>query len=526
MKNPLYWSGRAERRTKQYDRIAEETVQRVTEAYKKALNDIDGDIQRILGIYAKKGELSLDDAKTLLNVRETEDVLSSLRQKIGGIADPDLRREALSRINAPAYAHRISRMEALKDSIYANIKQLAGVEISEDSSAFVRVVKEVYNRHIFDVQQGIGLGFSFAQMDTRRTAEILRNAWSGEHYSTRIWANTDALAEQVQDVLLSGLQQGRNYRRMTDELAERMGAGNYYASRIIRTEAAAMASMADQAAYEECGTEKVRFLATLDTVTSEMCREMDGKVIPVEELEIGKNLPPLHPHCRSTTVEVFDDMDLSELQRRARDANGRPILVPADTTYEEWEKSLKVSRGRGIINHGSDTMGVDITIDELTPCLVESTTGRIVQTAFSVASQKELKNLKKQGWLFDWSDEALKQDEIYKLTVIGSEDIQGLIALKYEERSQAVYAHIAESAPVNRGAGKKYYGVGGHLFAIAAKKSFDKGYGGFVFLDAKNRELVSHYRDALGAVLLGMPHPYRMVVDEEAAVKLLEKYTL
>lgn len=188
--------------------------------------------------------------------------------------------------------------------------------------------------------------------------------------------------------------------------------------------------------------------------------------------------------------------------------------------------SLKVSRGRGIINHGSDTMGVDITIDELTPCLVESTTGRIVQTAFSVASQKELKNLKKQGWLFDWSDEALKQDEIYKLTVIGSEDIQGLIALKYEERSQAVYAHIAESAPVNRGAGKKYYGVGGHLFAIAAKKSFDKGYGGFVFLDAKNRELVSHYRDALGAVLLGMPHPYRMVIDEEAAVKLLEKYTL
>lgn len=336
MKNATYWAERAGRRTKQYDRIAERTVQRVTKAYKKALTDINGDIQRILGVYAKKGEMSLNDAKTLLNARETEAVLNGLRQKLDGIADPGLRREALSRINAPAYAHRISRLEALKDSIYANIKQLAGVEIDEDSSAFERIVKEVYNRHIFDAQQGTGFGFSFARMDDGRTAEILRNAWSGEHYSARIWSNTDALAEQVQDVLLSGLQQGKNYRRMADDLAERMGAGNYYASRIIRTEAAAMAGMADQAAYEECGTEKVRFLATLDTVTSEMCREMDGKVILVEELEVGKNSPPLHPHCRSTTVEVFDDMDLSDLQRRARDENGRPILVSADTTYEDW----------------------------------------------------------------------------------------------------------------------------------------------------------------------------------------------
>lgn len=117
-------------------------------------------------------------------------------------------------------------------------------------------------------------------------------------------------------------------------------------------------------------------------------------------------------------------------------------------------------------------------------------------------------------------------DDIYKLTVAGEDEIQGLIALRYEERSQAVYAHIAESAPQNRGKDKKYKGVGGHLFAIAAQKSIERGYGGFVFLDAKNQELVQHYEEALGAVLVGMPHPYRMIIDEEAAAMLLKKYTL
>lgn len=100
-----------------------------------------------------------------------------------------------------------------------------------------------------------------------------------------------------------------------------------------------------------------------------------------------------------------------------------------------------------------------------------------------------------------------------------------MIALQYEERDKAVYAHIAESAPWNRGKSKRYEGVGGHLFAIAAQKSMEKGYGGFVFLDAKNADLVRHYEEALGAQFLGIAHPYRMIIDEEAAARLLRIYT-
>ena len=169
-------------------------------------------------------------------------------------------------------------------------------------------------------------------------------------------------------------------------------------------------------------------------------------------------------------------------------------------------------------------MGVDAGIDKFTPCLENTRTGEIVETTHSLASRDELKGLKKKGWAFNWSAADLKNAEIYKLNVKGTSEIQGLIAITPQERDRAMYVNIVESAPHNKGKDKQYYGVGGHLFAIAAQRSVEKGYGGFLFLDAKNMELV--YREKLGAQWIGGPHQYRMFIDERAALDLLNKYTL
>jgi len=91
----------------------------------------------------------------------------------------------------------------------------------------------------------------------------------------------------------------------------------------------------------------------------------------------------------------------------------------------------------------------------------------------------------------------------------------------------AVFVHIAESAPHNLGSNKQYKGVGGHLFAIAMKLSLVNGFGGYIYFDAKNIELVEHYKESIGANrLLTRFHEYRMEVLEEKAQEVIEKYTL
>jgi len=60
----------------------------------------------------------------------------------------------------------------------------------------------------------------------------------------------------------------------------------------------------------------------------------------------------------------------------------------------------------------------------------------------------------------------------------------------------------------------------------AVTRSVEEGNNGYLFLDAKNTKLVQHYQDRLGAKLLGQPHPYRMEVEENDAMQLLQIYTL
>jgi len=170
-------------------------------------------------------------------------------------------------------------------------------------------------------------------------------------------------------------------------------------------------------------------------------------------------------------------------------------------------------------------MSIDVIIDKLTPCLEEISTGDIYQTTFSIAEIEDLDGLQEKGWNFDWADSELSRYNIYKLQLKDDEDIQGLVAA--EVIRGAVYIRLAESAPHNLGKRKKFEGVGGHLFAIAIKLSNAMGFNGYVFFDAKNMKLLTHYTDKFGASrIMARIHVYRMEIDEFNAQKLLEKYTL
>lgn len=54
---------------------------------------------------------------------------------------------------------------------------------------------------------------------------------------------------------------------------------------------------ADLASSKVQGRRAKRFDATLDKRTSRVCRDLDGKIIAIEKIKVGKNYPPMHPFC-------------------------------------------------------------------------------------------------------------------------------------------------------------------------------------------------------------------------------------
>ena len=169
-----------------------------------------------------------------------------------------------------------------------------------------------------------------------------------------------------------------------------------------------------------------------------------------------------------------------------------------------------------------------IWIDEIVPCLRDTESGEIKETVvFKIESRSYLKKFNvENGWHINWN-EIPADVEVYALALKDTNEIQGLVGIKNDVNSHAVYLHWACTAPQNNkhDFGKqKYIGVGGHLFAIAADKSIQWGYAGAMHGFAANKELLEHYIKTFNAEFLGMLHDYQFFVNEIEAKKLLEVY--
>lgn len=171
---------------------------------------------------------------------------------------------------------------------------------------------------------------------------------------------------------------------------------------------------------------------------------------------------------------------------------------------------------------------INVMIDEFTPCLKDAKTGELVQTEVIRIKRKSFlrKYNKKNGWYVNW-ESLLNENEIYALVEEGSVDIQGMVAVAKDNDMSALYIAWMCTNPENNkliADEIKYYGVGGHLFAIAAQKSIEYGFGGFMYGFAADKELLEHYVNVFNGEYIGVLHPYQFAIDEESAAKIMEVY--
>lgn len=333
-----YWEKRSTELMQRLEKGTENTINALIKAYEQATEDINKEITKIFNNYAKDSGLKKETLLQLLNKKETEQHYRNLLEVINNnITDESIKKKLLAKYNAPAYAYRISRYEMLQQNIDIQLKKLADIEQQITEIRYTDTIKEGYYHNIFDIQKGTGLGFSFAQIDNRTINLLLNENWTDNaNFSQRIWNNSEKLGEYLRTQLTADSISGKSIHKIAQELSEYMNVGLYNATRLVRTEVNHFTNEAEMLSYEELDIEKYRFIATLDNRTCDHCAELDNKVFDVKDRKPGKNYPPIHSNDRCTTVAEFDDDVLDGLQRRARDENGKPIIVPQDINYKKW----------------------------------------------------------------------------------------------------------------------------------------------------------------------------------------------
>ena len=190
------------------------------------------------------------------------------------------------------------------DSLLASVNIALDNLYNQNEELLTKAFIELYRK--FDEEASIDLGVSFNVINENLIREAIKTNWSGLSFSERIWEHRRRLAFTIKGELTKGLTRGDSLQDMSRIIADKLNNSYSNALRLVRTESCFIMNEATINNYKNNDIKEYQFMAFLDKKTSRQCREMDNKIISIEDYKIGKNCPPLHPNCRSAIAPIVD----------------------------------------------------------------------------------------------------------------------------------------------------------------------------------------------------------------------------
>lgn len=335
MRSADYWANRMELLNEAQLAKGEAYVKNMNREYGKATASIQKDIDVFYQRFAKNNGVDLASARQMLKAGELKEFKWSVDDYIKAGRENAIDQRWMIELENASIRARMSRLESLQLQMRQHIELLSAKRLAGATGLLDGIYKDSYYRNIFELQKGIGLGASFAKLNTRQIESLLVTPWApdGSNFSQRIWADRTKLVHELQSTLTQGLIRGDSSDAMITRLSERMGVSRSRAETLILTESAYFSGASRRAAYAELDVEKFQNVATLDKKTSDICRTMDGSIFLLSEAQPNVNCAPFHARCRTVDIPYFED---NVKERAARDENGKTYDVPGDMTYPEW----------------------------------------------------------------------------------------------------------------------------------------------------------------------------------------------
>lgn len=311
--------------------------------YRKAISNTEKEISRWYIRFADNEGISYQRAVEMLTGDELKEFHMDVKEyiqkgKMLGISDQWSKE--LERASTKVH---ISKLEALKLQMQQQVEELTGKKAKGITHLMSDIYSDTFYKTAFEIQKGFGVATNFAKLDKKVVDKILVKPWAsdGSNFSERIWGSHRAqLVNKLHEGLTINLIQGKPPDNLIKEIANTFEVDRKRAATLVFTEKAYFQSIAQRDSFKNLGIEEYEIVATLDTKTSEICREMDGRHFKLSDYQIGLTAPPFHPRCRTATAPFFDDEFEDEVKRAARDENGDYYTVPANMKYDEWYRGF------------------------------------------------------------------------------------------------------------------------------------------------------------------------------------------
>ena len=338
-----YWKKRFEQLEDAMNNKGAQYMKDSEAIYRKAISNTEKEISRWYTRFADNEGISYQRAVEMLTGDELKEFHMDVKeyiQKGKTLGISDQWSKELERASTKVH---ISKLEALKLQMHQQVEELTGKKAKGITDLMSDIYSDTFYKTAFEIQKGFGVATNFAKLDKKVIDKILVKPWAsdGSNFSERIWGSHRAqLVNKLHEGLTLNLIQGKPPDNLIKEIANTFEVDRKRAATLVFTEKAYFQSLAQHDSFKNLGIEEYEIVATLDTKTSEICREMDGRHFKLSDYQIGLTAPPFHPRCRTATAPFFDDEFEDEVKRAARDENGDYYTVPANMKYDEWYRGF------------------------------------------------------------------------------------------------------------------------------------------------------------------------------------------
>ncbi|MEM5662318.1 minor capsid protein [Bacillus cereus] len=325
-KQEKYWTKRKQQIIKVADKHVDDGLLLYQAFFQEKLSEIELLIQDYYDKYGKNNVIEYYKLMQEMSVSERKDLYSNYQVLITKFPQ-------LNNFTEIRYSfYKLQRLDGLMVNIMYKLYEMGAMEEEILKDKLSLTYQETYYRNLYDNAMYYGMTGTYHAVSEEVLRATLYKKWvKNQNFSDRVWGNTKQLTLYLQDELPKMLSTGTSYKEVTKQLRNNFDVKWHEAERLARTESAFITEHATQDAYKRDGIKQYRVLSTLDRRTSKICQEQDGKVYDLDKAVVGKNYPPFHPHCRTTTISAT-----SIIEYRAMNINRGYERVP-DMTYKKWE---------------------------------------------------------------------------------------------------------------------------------------------------------------------------------------------
>lgn len=289
------------------ERNKEETLKVIKDVnveYKKKLKDIK---HEIADFYAKYGKGDVLDYSKITSKLDDKDFNTMIRDWDKFVKKyPDMERFRDIRMNY----YKLDRLQGLSNRIALHVAELGKTEEEMLKGTLKGTFKKAFNNitNLFKKQSKISRDVE--PLKDKRIDGLIKQKWlDGNNFSDRTWKDKAKLQNYLDKQLITDMATGKSYDDIYKNLAREMDTTFSNAKRLIHTEMANVQNMAHLEGIKKAGFNGFKISATIDSRTSSICRNKNGKTEFIEDYQVGVTAPPFHPYCRSTIFGVDKEVD-------------------------------------------------------------------------------------------------------------------------------------------------------------------------------------------------------------------------